>query len=219
MARRKVREDKKVKNESDDQTIVEMTTIDHDDVDDVTEEDVLVVASRGHATPGVAKYATPGVAEMSMMQMLANTKLSTSVMEQYLTKKYGLTRADFAPSWTRAVHRKIGRIGGAVLFGLMVMLVWPLIMVAVAALVQVMAQNVFTQIPVVIAQTFNVPPSVLTSSMDQFYFSWLTPTWFCTAAAFVLLMGVVVWALRRARHMTIRVGNGLMVTPLRDDIR
>lgn len=212
MARRKVRKDKK--NKHDDQTISETTVIDHDEVDvavDAPVGDVAAASARG--------YATPGVAEMSMMQTLANTKLSTSVMEQYLTKEYGLTRADFAPSWTRKVHRKIGRIGGAVLFGLMVMFVWPLIIASVAALVQVMAQNVFTQIPLVIAQTFNVPPSVLTSSMDQFYFSWLTPTWFCTAAAFVLLMGVVVWALRCARHMTIRVGNGLMVTPLRDDIR
>lgn len=209
MARRK---DKK--NKHDDQMISETTVIEHDEVDAATDVPVGdVAAASAHG------YATPGVAEMSMMQTLANTKLSTSVMEQYLSKEYGLTRADFAPSWTRKVHRKIGRIGGAVLFGLMVMFVWPLIIASVAALVQVMAQNVFTQIPVVIAQTFNVPPSVLTSSMDQFYFSWLTPTWFCTAAAFVLLMGVVVWALRCARHMTIRVGNGLMVTPLRDDIR
>lgn len=218
MAYRKAHKARKNKNKTDDQV-----TPEKDVVEDVVDNDDVVVTDDGVSARGVTTstgtYADPGVAEMSMMQTLANTKLSTSVMEQYLTKEYGLTRADFAPAWTRAVHRKIGRIGGAVLFGLMAMIVWPLIIVAVAALVQVMAQNVFTQIPLVIAQTFNVPASVLTSSMDQFYFSWLTPTWFCTAAAFVLLMGIVVWALRCARHMTIRVGNGLMVTPVRDDIR
>jgi len=116
------------------------------------------------------------------------------------------------PLWTVSLHKRIGHVGGFVVFVVLAALGWGLAGLVGWSLLEVFGIRLVSSVPSVVIDDVGLPTQLVTSSTDRFLFSWVMPVLFfvivLALAAFALLRAAGRWGLRTMRRLALGLFSG-----------
>lgn len=100
-----------------------------------------------------------------------------------------------APVWTLRVHRRLGRVGGAAVFFLLMLLLWPALAALVVTGLQWIGVAFLPSLADGVLSSTGLSPKSALISLDVFTFSWLLPVlFFALIGALLAAKLVAVWS-------------------------